>query len=154
MPSHPISSTLTNHLHQTSPAPLQITFATLAIHNSQNGQFLNHVHRPHSRIVLKKMPCQSLAELTVPDNLVFSFSFQFRIPKTQKFHHVEMLSLPRPLDHGKLFIDEEKLVLSFRIDAPDPSLRVEVTHTYLGICDLKELCAPVPEKSLKLHNKG
>ena len=50
-----------------------------------------------------------------------------------------MLSLPRPLDHGKLLVDEEKLMLSFRIDAPDPSLRVEVMHTYQGICDLKEL---------------
>jgi len=43
------------------------------------------------------------------------------------------------LDRGRLCLDEEKLVLSFRIDAPDPSLRVEVTHTYQGICNLERL---------------
>ncbi|HBU76986.1 MAG TPA: hypothetical protein DEF18_02690 [Muricauda sp.] len=118
---------------------MQITFATLEIHNHQNGQFLNHLHRPQSRITLNKIPCSDLAELTVLDNLVFSFSFQFRLPQTKEFHTIEMLSLPRPLDHGKLLVDEEKLMLSFRIDAPDPSLRVEVMHTYQGICDLKEL---------------
>ena len=139
MPSNPISSIFNNFLLQTSPAPLQITFATLEIHNSQNGQFLNHVRRPHSRLILKKMPCSDVAELTVLDNLVFSFSFQFRMLQTKASHTIEMLSLPRPLDHGKLLIDEEKLILSFRIDAPDPSLRVEVMHTYQGICDLKEL---------------
>jgi|GEM_PF-1573481 len=146
--------TINNFLHQTSPAPLQMTFATLEIHNHQNGQFLNHVRRPQSRLILKKIPCSDVAELTVLDNLVFRFSFQFRMPQTKKFHTIEMLSLPRPLDHGKLLVDEEKLMLSFRIDAPDPSLRVEVTHTYQGICNLKELNAPVPEKTLKLHNKG
>jgi len=154
MPSHPISSTFTNFLYQTSPAPLQITFATLEIHNSQNGQFLNHVRRPQSRIILKKIPCSDLAELTVLDNLVFRFSFQFRLPQTKEFHTIEMLSLPRPLDHGKLLVDEEKLMLSFRIDAPDPSLRVEVMHTYQGICDLKELSPLLSGKPVRQQDNG
>ncbi len=143
MPPHPISSIFNDFLHQNSHAPLHITFAALEIINYQNGQFLNRVQRPHSRIILKKMPCSDLAELTVLDNLVFSFSFQFRMPQTKEFHNIEMLSLPRPLDHGKLFIDEEKLILSFRIDAPDPSLRVAVTHVYQGILSLERFCTPL-----------
>ncbi len=154
MPSHPISSTFTNFLHQTSPAPLQITFATLEIHHYQKGQFLNHVRRPQSRIILKKIPCSDLAELTVLDNLVFSFSFQFRMPQTKEFHTIEMLSLPRPLDHGKLLVDEDKLMLSFRIDAPDPSLRVEFMHTYQGICDLKELSPLLSGEPVRQQDNG
>lgn len=154
MPTLPISTTFTDYLHQTSPAPLQITFATLTIRNHQNGQFLNRVQRPQSCIILQKLPQTGLAEITVLDNLVFSFSFQFHIPGTKEFHNIEMLSLPRPLDRGRLFVDKEKLVLSFRIDAPDPSLRVEVTHTYQGVCDLKELCAPVSGQSVKQQDHG
>lgn len=153
MSTSPIQ-TISNFLHQTSPAPLQITFATLEIHNSQNGQFLNYVRRPQSRIILKKIPCSDVAELTVLDNLVFRFSFQFRMPQTKEFDTIEMLSLPRPLDHGKLLIDEEKIMLSFRIDAPEPSLRVEVTHTYQGIYDLKELSPLLSGKSVGQHYNG
>lgn len=140
MPSHPISSTFTNFLHQSSPEPLQITFASLEIRHYQNGQFLNQLQRPQSRIILQKMPCNDLAELRVVDNLVFSFSFQFRMPRAGEFHDIKMLSLPRPLDCGRLYLDEEKLRLSFRIDAPDPSLCVEVTHLYQGICHMERLC--------------
>jgi len=154
MPSNPISSIFNNFLHQTSPAPLQITFATLEIHNSQNGHYLKQVQRPQSRLILKKMPCSDVAELTVLDNLVFSFSFQFRMLQTKESHTIEMLSLPRPLDHGKLFIDEEKLILSFRIDAPDPSLRVEVMHTYQGICDLKELSPQFSSEPVRQQDNG
>ncbi len=148
MPPRPISSTFTNFLHQNSPTPLQITFATLNICNHQNRQLLHCVQRPQSRIILQKMPQKGLVEITVLDNLVFSFSFQFQIPNAQKFHDVEMLALPRPLDQGRLYIDEEKLQLSFRIDAPDPTLRVEVTHVYQGILKLEHfctrLCRPMP----------
>ncbi|WP_067034358.1 hypothetical protein [Allomuricauda sp. CP2A] len=143
MPPRPISSTFTNHLHQSSPAPLQITFAMLAIRNHQNGQFLNRVQRPQSRIILQKLPQQGLAELTVLDNLVFCFSFQFHIPNAGEFHDGEMLALPRPLDQGGLFVDNEKLRLSFRIDAPDPTLRVEVTHVYQNILKLEHHCTPL-----------
>ncbi|MDF0715243.1 hypothetical protein PY092_03690 [Muricauda sp. 334s03] len=139
MPSLPISSTFTNFLHQSSPAPLQVTFATLEIRNHQNGQFLNHLQRRQSRIILQKTACKDVAELTVLDNLVFRFSFQFRLPGVEQCHNMEMLSLLRPLDHGRLYVDEEKLQLSFRIDAPDPSLRVEVTHQYQDICHLERL---------------
>jgi len=137
MPSLPILSTFTNFLHQSSPAPLQITFASLEIRHYQNGQFLNYLQRPQSSINLQKLPCNALAELRVVDNLVFSFSFQFRLPGVRQCHDMEMLSLPRPLDRGRLYLDEEKLQLSFRIDAPDPSLCVEVTHMYQGICHLE-----------------
>lgn len=135
--------TIKNLLHQSSQTPLQITFATLNIHNQQNGQLLHCVQRPQSRIILQKMPQKGLAELTVLDNLVFSFSFQFQIPNAQKSHDVEMLSLPRPLDQGRLYLNEEKLQLSFRIDAPDPTLRVEVTHVYQGILKLERHCTPL-----------
>ena len=144
MPTLPILSTLTNYLHQSSPAPLQITFATLEIRNQQNGRLLNQVQRQRSRIILKKMPCNNVAEITVVDNMVFRFSFQFRMPSAAEFHDMEMLSLPRPLDQGSMSVDKEKLWLSFRIDAPDPSLRVEVTHVYQGICNLERLCTSLP----------
>lgn len=143
MPTRPISATFTNFLHQSSPTPLQITFAALEICNHQNGQLLHRVHRPQSRIILQKLPQKRLAKLTVLDNLVFSFSFQFQIPNAQKFHDIKMLSLPRPLDQGRLYLDKEKLQLSFRIDAPDPTLRVEVTHVYQGILKLERHCTPL-----------
>ncbi|MBA4744876.1 MAG: hypothetical protein H2058_06435 [Muricauda sp.] len=143
MPTLPISSTFTNFLHQNSHAPLHITFAALEIINHQNGQSLNRVQRPQSRIFLQKMPQTGLAKMTVPDNLVFCFSFQFHIPNAGEFHHGEMLCLPRPLDCGRLFVDDEKLLLSFRIDAPDPTLRVEVTHVYQGILRLEHFCTPL-----------
>ncbi|WP_036380227.1 hypothetical protein [Muricauda sp. MAR_2010_75] len=140
-PSPP--QTITNFLHQSSQTQLQITFASLNIRNHQNGQLLHQVHQLQSRIILQKMPQKGLAELTLLDNLVFSFSFQFQIPKALKFHDVEMLALPRPLDQGRLYLDEEKLQLSFRIDAPDPTLRVEVTHVYQGILKLEHPCTPL-----------
>ncbi|MER3375403.1 MAG: hypothetical protein RIM83_12270 [Allomuricauda sp.] len=143
MPTRPISSTFTNFLHQNSHTQLHITFAALEITNHQNGQFLNRVQRPQSRIILQKLPQQGLAELTVLDNLVFCFSFQFQIPNAGEFHDGEMLCLPRPLDQGRLFVDEEKFQLSFRIDAPNPTLRVEVTHVYQGILKLEHHCTPL-----------
>ncbi len=121
--------------------PLQITFAHLAICHYQNRQFLNQVQRQQGRIVLQKMPGTGLAKIAVPDNLVFSFCFQFRIPAMGgPYTDLEMLSLPRPLDHGRLCVDEEKLELSFRIDAPDPLLCVAVTQVYHGICNMERAC--------------
>ena len=137
-----ISSTITNFLHQSPHSPLQITFATLEICSHQNEQLLHTVQRQQSRIIIQKMSQKGLAEITVLDNLVFSFSFQFQIPNTPTRHEVEMLSLPRPLDQGRWCMDEEKLQLSFRIDAPDPILRVEVTHVYQGILGIDRHCAP------------
>ena len=122
---------------------MQITFASLEICNHQNGQLLHTLQRPQSRIILHKLPQKQLAELTVLDNLVFSFSFQFQIPNAQKLHDVAMLALPRPLDQGRLYLDEEKLQLSFRIDAPDPTLRVQVTHVYQRIRKLEHFCTPL-----------
>lgn len=142
MPNPNPLQTITNHLHQSSPAPLQITFATLKIRNHQNRQFLNQVERRQSRIILQKMPFGHMAKINVPDNMVFRFSFQFRITyAATEFHNLEMRSLPRPLDRGRLRVDNEKLVLSFRIDAPDPSLRVEVVQVYQDICKLEEFSA-------------
>ncbi|WP_437396618.1 hypothetical protein [Flagellimonas lutimaris] len=143
MPPRPISSTFTNFLHQSTPTQLQITFTTLEIRNHQNGRFLNQVQRQQSRIILQKMPCSDVVEITVADNLVFSFSFQFHIPSSEEIHDIKILSLPRPLSHGRLHVDEEKLWLSFRIDAPDPTLCVEVTHVYQGISKLERCCAPL-----------
>ncbi|WP_421824152.1 hypothetical protein [Flagellimonas oceanensis] len=51
---------------------------------------------------------------------MFSFSFQFRLSRVGECHDMEMLSLPRPLDRGGLYLDEEKLQQSFRIDALGP----------------------------------
>ena len=143
MPNLPISYTFTDFLHQSSHTPLCITFATLEITNHQNGQFLNQVERRKSRIVLQKMPCGRMAKINVLDNMVFRFSFQFRLPLAAKCHNLEMRSLPRPLDRGRLSVDNEKLVLSFRIDAPDPLLRVEITHVYQSILSLEQFCTPL-----------
>jgi hypothetical protein len=73
---------------------------------------------------------------------VFRFSLQCHISQTTDFRYMETLSLPRPLDQGSLHVDEEKLLLSFRIDAPDPLLRIQVTHTYQGIYRLEKFCTP------------
>ena len=143
MPTRPISYTFTDFLHQSSHTPLCITFATLEITNHQNGQFLNQVERRQSRIVLQKMPCGRMAKINVLDNLVFCFSFQFLMPNAGKFHDGKMLCLPRPLDYGRLYVDKEKMVLSFRIDAPDPLLRVEITHVYQSILSLEQFCTPL-----------
>ncbi|MEW2921263.1 hypothetical protein AB1A65_07325 [Muricauda sp. ANG21] len=144
MPTRPILSTLTNLLHQSSQTQLQIiTFASLEIRNYQREQLLHRVQRPQSRIILQKMPQKGLAEITVLDNLVFSFSFQFQILKAEEFYDAEMLVLPRPLDQGRMYLDEEKLQLSFLIDAPDPTLRVRVTHAYQGILKLERHCTPL-----------
>lgn len=143
MPTRPISCTFTNFLHQSSQTQLQITFASLKICNHQHGQLLHKVQRPQSRIILQKLPQKGLAEITVLDNLVFSFSFQFQISKAKEFYDAEMLLLPRPLDQGRLYLDEEKLQLSFLIDAPDPTLRVRVTHVYQGILKLEQHCTPL-----------
>ncbi|AEM69948.1 hypothetical protein Murru_0901 [Allomuricauda ruestringensis DSM 13258] len=136
--------TIKNFLHQNSHTQLHITFAALEITNHQNGQFLNRVQRQQSRIILQKLPQTGVAKINVLDNMVFRFSFQFRIPDAAaEFHNLKMLSLPRPLDHGKLYVDKEKLRLSFRIDAPDPLLRVEITHVYQSILSLEQFCTPL-----------
>lgn len=129
--------TITDFLHQSSPAPLQITFASLEICSHQNGALRHRVQRKHSRILLQQTPQKGQAEITVLDNLVFSFSFRFWLPNAPTYHEVDMRCLPRPLDQGRLYLDDEKLQLSFRIDAPDPSLRVQVTQVYRGILHLE-----------------
>jgi hypothetical protein len=143
MPTRSILSTFSNYLHQSSQAPLQITFASLNILNYNSRQYLNQVQKHKSRIIIQKLPQKNLAEMRVLDNLVFSFSFQFSIPNNTEFHDGNMLSLPRPLDLGRLYLDEEKLLLSFTIDAPDPLLSVEVTHVYTGIVGLEQLNSPL-----------
>ncbi|MGN7513016.1 MAG: hypothetical protein ACTHOM_01480 [Allomuricauda sp.] len=137
MPPIPVLSTFTDFLNQSSPAPLQITFANLSIRNHQNGQFLNHVQRQHGHIMLHKTLHKGVAELTVLDHLVFSFSFKFRMPHVGECQHITMQSLPRPLSHGKLYVDGEQMRLCFTIDAPDPLRCVAVTHVYQGICTLE-----------------
>lgn len=132
-----ISSTIINFLHQSSPAPAQITFASLEICSHQNGALRHRVQRQHSRILLQQTLQKGLGELTVLDNLVFSFSFRFQLPTAPTCHEVDMRCLPRPLDQGRLYLDDEKLQLSFRIDAQDPSLRVQVTQVYRGILHLE-----------------
>ena len=150
MPTPSIVFTITDFLHQKSHDSLQITFAHLDIHNQQQGQWCKKVQRPQSRILLRKLP-QGLAEITVVDNLVFRFSFQFRIPDTQTCSNLEMLCLPRPLDQGRMYMDDEKLQLSFRIDAPDPALCVQVTQVYHHICLVEQLHASLSDKSVGMY---
>jgi hypothetical protein len=142
MPTPSIISTFTDFLHHQSQDPLQITFAHLEICNQQQGQWYKKVQRHQSRILLRKLS-HDLAEITVVDNLVFRFSFQFRIPDTQTCSNLEMLHLPRPLAQGRMYMDDEKLQLTFRIDAPDPSLRVQVTQVYQGILGLQKTFTPL-----------
>lgn len=138
-------------LHLNAQDPLQITFAHLEICNQQHGQWCKKVQRHQSRILLRKLS-QGLAEITVMDNLVFRFSFQFRIPDTQTCSNLEMLCLPRPLDQGRMYMDDEKLQLSFRIDAPDPALHVQVTQVYQGILGLQRTFTPL-YRSTKFVNR-
>ncbi|WP_127018622.1 hypothetical protein [Flagellimonas beolgyonensis] len=135
--------TVKDFLHHPSQDQLEITFSHLEIHNQQHGQWCKKVQRPQSRILLRKLPQNGLAEITVVDNLVFRFSFKFRIPISSEFNDLEMLCLPRPLDQGLLSMDDEKLQLTFRIDAPDPALHVQVTQVYQGILGLQRTFTPL-----------
>lgn len=151
MPTPSIASTITDFLHHNSQDPLQITFAQLEICNQQHGRWCKKVQRHQSRILLRKLPQNGLAEITVVDNLVFRFSFQFRIPDTQTCSNLEMLCLPRPLDQGRMYMDDEKLQLSFRIDTPDPALRVQVTQVYHRICRVERLSMPLSDTFVGLY---
>ncbi|MEO2050782.1 MAG: hypothetical protein ABGX00_03385 [Allomuricauda sp.] len=150
MPTPSIVSTITDFLHHPSQDPLQITFAHLEICNQQHGQWHKKMQRPQSRILLRKLS-QELAEITVVDNLVFRFSFQFHMPSTGEFHNLEMLCLPRPLAQGRMYMDDEKLQLSFRIDAPDPALHVQVTQVYHRICHMERLSKPLSGTAVGLY---
>ncbi|GAB4508650.1 MAG: hypothetical protein Tsb004_07550 [Allomuricauda sp.] len=141
MPTPTIASALTHFLHHSTHNQLQITFASLSICNSQQGKLLHRLPSRQGRIGFQKLSLQ-LLQLDIMDSLVFRFSVQCHISQTTDFRNMETLSLPRPLDQGSLQVDEEKLVLSFRIDAPDPLLRIQVTHTYQGIYRLEKYCTP------------
>jgi hypothetical protein len=142
MPSSTIAYALTHFLHNRTHTQLQITFARLDICNSQNGRVLQRLPSRQGRIGFQKLS-PHLLQLDIMDSLVFRFSVQYPIPQPVNLNKMEPLSLPRPLDQGSLHVNEEKLVLSFRIDAPDPSLRIQVTHTYQGIYRLEEYCTPL-----------
>jgi len=132
---------ITDFLHHSTHTQLQITFARLDICNSQNGRVLHRLPSRQGRIGFQKLSPQ-LLQLDIMDSLVFRFSVQCHIPQPVNLNDMGPLSLPRPLDQGSLYVDEEKLVLSFRIDAPDPLLRIQVTHTYQGIYRLEKFCTP------------
>ncbi|MFN3137618.1 MAG: hypothetical protein ACE37L_08015 [Allomuricauda sp.] len=132
---------ITDFLHHSTHTQLQITFARLDICNSQNGKLLQRLPSRQGRIGFQKLSPQ-LLQLDIMDSLVFRFSLQCHIYQTTNLNDMGPLSLPRPLDQGSLRVDEEKLVLSFRIDAPDPQLRIQVTHTYQGIYHLEKFCTP------------
>ncbi|WP_306012379.1 MULTISPECIES: hypothetical protein [unclassified Allomuricauda] len=136
------SQTITDFLHHSTHTQLQITFASLNICNSQHGKLLQRLPSRQGRIGFQKLSPQ-LLQLDIMDSLVFRFSVQCHIPQTTNLNDMGPLSLPRPLDQGSLYVDEEKLVLSFRIDAPDPQLRIQVTHTYQGIHRLEKFCTPL-----------
>ena len=141
MPTPTIASALTHFLHHSTHTQLQITFASLNICNSQHGKLLQRLPSRQGRIGFQKLSPQ-LLQLDIMDSLVFRFSLQCPISQTTNLNDMGPLSLPRPLDQGSLYVDEEKLVLSFRIDAPDPLLRIQVTHTYQGIYHLEKFCTP------------
>ncbi|WP_421806435.1 hypothetical protein [Flagellimonas sp.] len=141
-PNANLIQTLTHFLHHSTHTQLQITFASLNICNSQQGKLLHHLPSRQGRIGFQKLSPQ-LLQLDIMDSLVFRFSLQCLITQTTNLNDMGPLSLPRPLDQGSLYVDEEKLVLSFRIDAPDPQLRIQVTHTYQGIYHLEKFCTPL-----------
>lgn len=134
--------TINDFLHQNSPVPLHLSFASLEIGNHQNGQLLQQVHRPQGHVILQKTPQEGVAQITVLDYMVFPFSFQFAMPHAQGPHEGQMLQLPRPLHQGSWYVDHDKLQLSFFIDPPDPFLRLQVTHVYQGILVRNQCCAP------------
>jgi hypothetical protein len=141
-PNTNLIQTLTHFLHHSTHKQLQITFASLNICNSQQGMLLHHLPSRQGRIGFQKLSPQ-LLQLDIMDSLVFRFSLQCHISQPTNLNDMGPLSLPRPLDQGSMQVDEEKLVLSFRIDAPDPQLRIQVTHTYQGIYRLEKLCTPL-----------
>ncbi len=133
---------ITDFLHHSTHTQLQITFTSLNICNSQQDKLLHRLPSRQGRIGFQKLSPQ-LFQLDIMDSLVFRFSIQCPIPQPVNLNTMGPLSLPRPLDQGSLHVNEEKLVLSFRIDAPDPLLRIQVTHTYQGIYRLEEYCTPL-----------
>ncbi|NYJ25973.1 hypothetical protein [Allomuricauda sp. ARW1Y1] len=141
-PNANLIQTLTHFLHHSTHTQLQITFASLNICNSQHGKLLQRLPSRQGRIGFQKLSPQ-LLQLDIMDSLVFRFSIQCPIHQPVNLSDMGPLSLPRPLDQGSLYVDEEKLVLSFRIDAPDPLLRIQVTHNYQGIYRLEEYCTPL-----------
>ena len=134
--------TISHFLDQSPYTSLELTFAHHTICNHQNGRFLNRVHKQQSRLLINKPPQSHLAQMVVVDNLLFNFSFSFNRPTNQNQYHGPMLQLPRPLDQGHLEISAAQLVLSFRIDAPDPALTVHITQTYNGRYTLQKFYAP------------
>ncbi|SHG48602.1 hypothetical protein [Flagellimonas flava] len=131
MPAH-LLRTLNTFLAQSLYPGLELCFATHHTVSHANGQPLNQVFKGQSRIRLTAAPDHGLPTLQVQDNLVFDFAFQFQPPTTQEYHQGSMLHLPRPLAQGLFQIDADQLLLSFRIDAPNPAHRVQVVQTYYG----------------------
>ncbi|RDY59397.1 hypothetical protein [Flagellimonas nanhaiensis] len=136
--------TLTHFLNQSPYTSLELTFAHHTVCHHQNGQFLNRLHKQQSRLLIHKLPNIALAQMVVVDNLLFNFSFSFHRPTNQEQYRGTMLQLPRPLDQGHMEITGTQLVLSFRIDAPDPALSVNITQTYFGSFSLEKFYVPQP----------
>ncbi len=141
MPTPPILPIIKDFLDRGPYSALEITFATHNVHCYHQGNPFNQVQKHQSRILINRARPNGLAEMLVADNLVFSFSFQFKLPDTPAYHSGAMLHLPRPLDQGRLEIGAEKLHLSFRINAPNPDHRVHISQTYKGIQHLEKFCS-------------
>lgn len=140
--------TLTHFLTQSPYTALEITFGQHQIQNHQNGQLLHTLHKQQSRLVINKIPNPGLAQMVVVDNLLFNFSFLFPKPGNPLYYKGSMLQLPRPLDQGQLQITPNTLYLSFRIDAPDPTLSVQVAHYYQEPCALERFREPYGSHTL------
>ena len=130
---------ITDFLHQSTHKTMELCFLTQEILNFHHGALLNRTLRANRRLVIKKITDASLAKVKVVDNLVFTFSFKFPVPKNLAFYKSEMLCLPRPLSHGHLEIDPstQKFTLNFNIDAPDSALAVGIRHEYKDLIGVR-----------------
>jgi len=133
MPKPNLLQTLADFQAQSYFSSLKITFGVHDIINYRDGHSLNQAER----IIVVKTSKHHIAQIKVMDNLLFRFSFHISLPKILAGQTESMIQLPRPLEDGHLNIQNEKLELSFRIDAPKNEPQLTVEHCYTEVRSVK-----------------
>ncbi|MEM8765308.1 MAG: hypothetical protein AAGD88_15925 [Bacteroidota bacterium] len=137
MPKPNLLQTLADFQAQSYFSSLKITFGVHDIINYRDGHLLNQAEKRKSRIIVVKTSKHHIAQIKVMDNLLFRFSFHISLPKILAGQTENMIQLPRPLEDGHLRIQDEKLELSFRIDAPESEPQLTVEHCYAEVRSVK-----------------
>ena len=134
--STPLILPLINHFIENNvQTSLMITFETLEITIYKNELPLHRLTNQNARIFIKKSLSPHLLQMEVMDNLVFNFSFLFTIPNSTENHASKMIQLPKPLNKGNLWVDENNLELEFKLDTPNEDLNLLANHFYKGNLD-------------------